>query len=161
MKVYHLRREQILSRPRDDIFRFFERPENLARITPPSLGFEILTPPPIEMKVGALIDYTVKAMGMRRRWTTLISDYDPPHRFVDVQLKGPYLFWHHTHTFEVIDAGTRIIDEVRYVLPFGLLGRLAHGLIVRRQLEKIFAYRASVIEDVLGDAAQSPELGES
>ena len=149
MKVFTLHRTQRIRRPRSDVFAFFEQPENLARITPPSMGFEILTPPPIIMKEGAVIDYRVRIFGLSRHWRTLITAHDPPHRFVDEQLAGPYRFWHHTHTFEDDGDATVITDDVRYVLPFGPLGRLAHALVVRRQLDKIFAYRERVISTLI------------
>lgn len=150
MKTYTLHREQFVGRPLEEVFAFFSRPENLARITPASMGFEIITPSPIEMRAGALIDYTVKTWGIPVRWTTLIAEFVPPLRFVDVQLKGPYSFWHHTHRFEAVAEGTRITDEVRYALPFGPIGRLAHALIVKRQLERIFRHREVVIEHLFG-----------
>lgn len=150
MKIHILRREQTVPRPLEEVFSFFACPENLILITPPSLGFEILTPAPIAMHPGAVIDYTVRVLGLRRHWTTVISDYNPPHLFTDVQTKGPYVFWHHAHTFEAADHGTRIIDEVRYVMPWGFLGGLAHKLVVARQLKAIFAYRAAVISRRFG-----------
>lgn len=155
MKTYTLRREMIVNSPVDEVFAFFERPENLAKITPNSLGFDILTPSPVAMGVGTVIDYTIKILGLRRHWTTLITEYDPPHKFVDIQLKGPYTFWHHTHTFEAADRGTRITDEVRYIVPFGPLGRIANAVIVRRQLERIFSYRTAVIENLFSNPAKS------
>lgn len=160
MKTYVLKKEFIVARPVDEVFAFFERPENLAKITPPSLGFHILTPSPINMGVGTLIDYTIKILGLRRHWATLIAEYDPPRRFVDVQLKGPYTFWHHTHTFEPVGQGTRITDEVRYVVPFGILGRIANALIVRRQLERIFAFRERVMENMFIENSSRRESGE-
>ncbi|MBN1211846.1 MAG: SRPBCC family protein [candidate division Zixibacteria bacterium] len=141
-----LERTQLVKKPLEEVFAFFERPENLSKITPSSLGFEILTPEPIAMQTGAIIDYTVKPLGTRLHWRTLITNYEPPYKFVDVQLKGPYKFWHHTHTFEQTVEGTLITDRVRYILPFGFLGRLAHGLLVKRQLEYIFDYRRRIIE---------------
>lgn len=148
MKLFHLNRSQFVAKPLEDVFAFFEKPENLARITPPSMGFEILTPPPIRMYSGALIDYTVRVLGFRTRWTTLITDYEPPRRFVDVQLKGPYAYWHHTHRFQEENGGTRILDDVRYLMPVGLAGKLVHALFVGRQLNRIFDYRTGVIEDL-------------
>lgn len=145
MKIYHLHTEQVVAKPLTEVFAFFERPENLARITPESLGFVIVTPTPIEMKAGALIEYTIKVMGLRTRWTTLISEYDPPHKFVDEQLRGPYRLWHHTHSFEAVRGGTKIVDDVRYALPFGVFGRIAHALLVRRDLENIFKHRERII----------------
>ncbi|MCC6696930.1 MAG: SRPBCC family protein [Candidatus Hydrogenedentes bacterium] len=148
MKLHVLQREQRVPYPVDEVFAFFACPENLARITPPSLGFQILTPSPVTMKEGALIDYTLRMMGMPIHWRTLISRFDPPCCFVDEQLKGPYLFWHHTHTFREDDHGTVIGDEVRYVLPYGPLGDVAHAVYVRRRLDDIFDHRAQVIKQV-------------
>jgi ligand-binding SRPBCC domain-containing protein len=150
MKTHLLEREQVVSTPLGEVFAFFARPENLAEITPPRLGFEILTPPPLQMGEGSLIDYTIRPFGPPMHWRTLITAYAPPHRFVDQQLKGPYLFWHHTHSFEAVEGGTRIRDQVRYLLPFGPLGRLVHRLLVRRQLEAIFDHRARVIRRRFG-----------
>ena len=142
---YELERSLEVPRPRDEVFGFFARPENLAELTPSGLGFRILTPSPIPMARGTLIDYVISLHGLPMRWRTLISRYDPPHLFVDEQLRGPYDFWHHTHAFEETDAGTLIRDRVRYAMPLGPLGRLAHALAVRRQLRDIFDYRARVI----------------
>jgi ligand-binding SRPBCC domain-containing protein len=130
---------------------------NLERITPPTVQFRILTPSPITMHAGAVFDYVIRLRGLPMRWTTLISDYEPPHRFVDVQLRGPYSFWHHTHTFEAVEGGTRIGDSVRYLLPFGPLGALTHGLFVRRDIEGIFQYRQQVIPGFFG--LPSPPVG--
>ena len=148
MKIYILNRRQLVRRPREEVFAFFEKAENLVRITPPKMKFNILTPLPIEMRPGALIDYSVNILGVARHWRTQITDYRPPHKFVDSQLKGPYTFWHHTHIFEETDEGTMITDEVRYVVPFGVFGRLANVLIIRRELEKVFDFRSQVIERV-------------
>ncbi len=162
MKIYTLKREQTVPRPLDYVFPFFADPRNLARLTPPSLGFVILTPPPIEMRQGALIDYTIGVVGIRMHWRTLISDYNPPHSFTDVQLKGPYLFWHHTHTFREVEGGTVISDEVRYVMPFGVLGRAAHAILVKRQLQQIFDFREKFIAELFanGTTTFSTELPE-
>lgn len=149
MKVYSLVRKQKLQYPREYVFSFFKKPENLASITPDSLGFKILTPSPIEMRVGTLIDYTIRWLGMPIRWRTLVTKFKPPVCFVDEQIKGPYSFWHHTHTFTVSDEGTEMTDDVRYAPPFGVLGELLHKLVIRRQLEEIFDYRAQVIETLL------------
>jgi len=145
LKVFTLRREQLIPGTRAEVFAFFERPENLARITPENLGFVILTPSPIQMRTGAVIDYTIGLFGLRLHWRTLITGYEPPLRFADVCLKGPYAFWHHTHSFHEAPGGTLMVDEVRYCLPFGWVGRLAHNLWVRRQLQTIFDFRAKVI----------------
>lgn len=148
MKTYILQREMIVRRPVQEVFEFFSRPENLVRITPPWLGFRILTPSPVVMKPGALIEYTIQVLGVRWRWQTVISAYRPPCMFVDEQLRGPYALWRHTHTFTETDGGTLIRDSVEYGMPFGLPGRLVRFLSVRRKLDTIFAYRAEVIAGI-------------
>lgn len=148
MKIYMLRREQIIHRSLDEVFAFFERPDNLADITPPKMGFNILTPQPLEMRAGAVFDYVVTIMGINQFWRTLIEQYDPPHSFVDIQLSGPYRLWHHTHQFESHEQGTLVRDIVRYILPFGPVGRLAHPLVVRPQLERIFTFRNRAIDAI-------------
>lgn len=152
MDTHVIRLTQVINRPLKEVFAFFECPENLSLITPPSLGFMILTPQPVDMREGALIEYTYKLHGIPMHWTAMITDYDPPHRFVDVQIKGPYRYWHHTHIFEEIEEGTKITDEVKYILPFGVLGRLINGLTVERDLRDIFDYRKKVIEEYFADA---------
>ncbi|MBN2226138.1 MAG: SRPBCC family protein [candidate division Zixibacteria bacterium] len=151
MKVHSLLREQNVPRPRVEVFDFFSKPENLARITPSSLGFVILTPTPIAMHAGTVIDYTIRVTGLRLHWTTLISAFEPPHRFVDIQLCGPYAFWHHTHTFEETKVGTLIKDDVQYALPLGPLGDIAHTLVVQRQLQHIFNYRYGIIDQIFSE----------
>ena len=161
MKVYKMKKELFVKRELREVFAFFEQPENLERLTPSTLGFKILTPSPIKMKEGALIDYTIRLGGVPVHWQTLISDYDPPYRFVDEQLKGPYTFWHHTHTFTEKDGGTLIADEVRYVLPFGILGRFVHSLFVKRQLMHIFDFRSSVIKEILENESENKNIDTS
>jgi len=146
MKLYSLNRSQTIRRPINEVFRFFENPENLKKITPKKLGFLLLTPTPIEMKQGTLIDYTIKVHGIGMRWTTLITEFNPPYKFVDVQLKGPYSYWHHTHGFKTIENGTVMSDKVVYALPLRFIGRIVHALLVKRQLQKIFDYRAKIIK---------------
>lgn len=147
MKIYQLRRTQFIQLPREEVFKFFERADNLEKITPVSLGFKIMTPPPIHMNKGTIIDYSISILGVPVRWTTAISDYDPPHRFSDVQLKGPYSFWHHTHLFEEKDGGTIMTDIVFYSLGFGILGDLLHVLFVKSRLDMIFNFRYKAIQD--------------
>jgi ligand-binding SRPBCC domain-containing protein len=140
--------EQLVRRSRSEVFEFFSRAENLERITPPSLRFRILTPQPIEMRSGTLIDYELRLWGVPFRWRTLIESYEPESSFVDVQLKGPYRVWRHTHTFSDHTDGTLIRDRVEYELPFGVLGELPHRLFVRRQVEQIFRHRRAVIDEL-------------
>ena len=146
MKTFEINMKQYINKPLEVVFEFFSKPENLEMITPKSLSFNILTPTPIKMEKGSLIDYTIRLFGISIHWRTPISDYEPPFRFVDQQIKGPYTFWHHTHTFKLVEGGVEIIDEVKYSLPLGWLGTLAHAIWVRKDLEKIFEYRKTVIQ---------------
>ena len=149
MAQHILRASLRIERPIAEVFDFFSRAENLGVITPPELGFAIKTPVPIEMRVGTLIDYAISLHGLPMRWRTLISAWEPPYRFVDEQLRGPYAEWVHTHSFRADGPDATIIeDEVRYRLPFGPLGALVHPL-VRRQLDRIFAYRTMAVRRAL------------
>lgn len=148
MKIYTLHQEQVVPHPLLKVFHYFSRPENLSQLTPPWMDFQILTPLPIEMKKGARIHYKIKIRKFSLRWETEIIEYDPPYSFVDVQQKGPYLQWHHRHRFEPVDQGTRILDEVKYALPLGWIGQMAHKLQVRKDLEAIFNYRKQVLTQV-------------
>jgi hypothetical protein len=147
MKEFTLQTELWLPRPRDEIFPFFAEARNLETLTPPWLQFEVLTPAPIQMRPGALIDYRIRVHGLPIRWRTEIAEWQPPHRFVDVQLRGPYTLWHHTHTFQERDGGTLCADSVRY-RPRG--GAFMNWLFVRRDVEKIFQYRRQRMEAIFG-----------
>jgi len=147
--VFHA--ELWLPRPRGDVFRFFSDALNLETITPPWLSFEVLTPGPIPMKTGALIDYRIRLRGFPIRWRTKIIEWDPPHGFADVQLRGPYKLWHHVHRFEERDGGTLCLDDVRY-RPRG--GALVDWLFVRRDVERIFEFRRQRLMQIFG--GQSP-----
>jgi ligand-binding SRPBCC domain-containing protein len=128
-----------LPRRREDVFQFFADAGNLEELTPPFLNFHILTPRPIAMRIGARIEYRLKLHGLPLRWESEITAWNPPARFVDEQRRGPYRSWIHTHEFIERDGGTEVRDEVRYAV-FG--GRLADRLFVRRDVRKIFEYRA-------------------
>ena len=152
MKLYVLKKEQVVSQNISTVFDFFSKPENLSVITPPKMNFKIFTPSPIDMKEGTLIDYTINIMFMPIRWRTLITKYDPPNIFVDQQLSGPYSMWHHTHTFEQLgDNETLIKDEVIYSIPFAFIGSIVRYLYIKGELEKIFTYRNNKIEEIFND----------
>jgi hypothetical protein len=147
---YELIREQWIPQPLDAAFAFFSRPENLEKITPPWLGFHIVRAED-ELHTGSLIEYKLRVRGLPMRWVSEITEWNPPHGFVDTQLRGPYALWHHEHSFAADNGGTRIRDHVRYALPFGVLGELMHKLMVRRDVESIFAYRQERLEELLGE----------
>lgn len=133
---------QDLPRPRQEVFRFFADPANLQELTPPWLHFQVLTPEPLPKGESAIFEYRLRVRGLPLRWRTLIEAYEEGFRFVDRQIAGPYALWHHTHIFEDLPGGgTRITDRVRYRVGWGFLGRLATALLVRRDIQRIFAYR--------------------
>jgi ligand-binding SRPBCC domain-containing protein len=144
-KRFRLERRQVIAAPREQVFEFFSKAENLERLTPPFLKFGILTPLPIAMKRGQFIEYEIGLGGVPMKWLTEISEWQPPDRFVDEQLRGPYRYWHHTHEFTEADGGTLMSDRVDYELPLGPLGLVAHALVVQRLLQTIFDYRARAV----------------
>ncbi|HEX8741675.1 MAG TPA: SRPBCC family protein [Thermoleophilaceae bacterium] len=138
-----LERHQRLPGSPAEVFPFFADALNLERITPPWLGFRVLAPGPIEMGPGTLIEYRLRLRGVPVRWLTRIEVWEPPHRFVDLQQRGPYRAWRHEHAFDALDGATLVRDRVDYELPLGALGGAAHALFVRRELGRIFDYRAA------------------
>ena len=153
MRLHALEREQWLPRPPEDLFPFFSDAFRLEDITPPWLGLRVLTPGPIDMREGALIDYRLRLHGVAVTWHTRIDAWEPPRRFVDRQLRGPYRYWRHTHSFAPRDGGTLMTDAVRYALPLGPLGALAHAGFVRRDLERIFDFRHAAVARLIARTA--------
>jgi ligand-binding SRPBCC domain-containing protein len=150
MAEHILNRKLTIPSPRTEVFEFFSNAANLELITPPDLNFHILTPQPIEIDKGTLIDYQLGLYGIPVRWRSEITIWDPPNEFVDTQLSGPYSQWIHRHTFkEISENETLMEDEVRYRLPLEPLGDIGH-FFVRRQLEYIFDHRQKVIADLFG-----------
>jgi ligand-binding SRPBCC domain-containing protein len=157
MAIHTLRREQFIPRPLEEVFAFFADARNLAVITPEWLNFQILTPEPVAMRPGTRLDYRLKWHGLPIRWQTGIEEWNPPHGFTDVQLRGPYRRWHHAHTFVTEPKGARMLDVVRYELPLGPFGDLAHAITVRRDLERVFDYRSQAIERLFPTPRQDAE----
>jgi ligand-binding SRPBCC domain-containing protein len=152
MKVHVLEREQLLPAPLPRVAAFFADAGNLDFLTPPWLRFRILTPLPIEMRADARIEYQLRLAGVPLRWRTRIAKWDPPHGFVDVQERGPYALWEHSHHFRTVDGGVLMADIVRYALPLGPIGALAHALGVRAVLAAIFDYRFARVRERFGSA---------
>ena len=158
MPDHLLERRFWLPRPRSEVFEFFARVTNLALVQPSSAGLRWLTPPPERLSAGAVIDFSVRLLGVRVRWRSLVRECDPPYRFVDVQLWGPFARWEHQHRFlerPETDAaggavGTWIEDRVTYCLPLGPVGRLAHRLGGERRIAALFDYRERRLHELLG-----------
>lgn len=155
MSIHVLERTQRLPGASPAVFAFFADALNLERITPPWLSFQVLTPQPVTMARGTLLEYRLRLHGVRVRWLTRIEAWEPPLRFVDVQVRGPYRLWHHTHAFEPDGDGTTMRDTVRYALPLGPLGEVAHRAFVRRDLARIFDFRHAAVRGLLDAPARS------
>ena len=150
MTEYVLEREQWLAAPLARVFELFADARNLGEITPPWLGFRIRTPLPIELRDGAIIEYTIRLCGLPVFWRTRIGEWRPGKRFVDVQEHGPYARWVHEHEFRALGDGVLMTDLVRYALSFGVLGRIGHALVVRALLARIFDFRFARVRALLG-----------
>lgn len=156
MKTHVLERTQIIERSLEDTFAFFSDAYNLEKITPEFLRFKILTPRPLAMKAGAIIEYSLSLFGVPFKWKTLIEQWEPGIKFVDRQLKGPYALWVHTHSFEALGADRTLMkDRVEYQIPLGFLGEITHTLFVKATLQKIFAHRADITAQLLMPTAQT------
>jgi ligand-binding SRPBCC domain-containing protein len=160
MQIFTLEREQVLPGSPEAVFPFFADARNLEAITPAILKFEVVTPGEIPMRVGTLIQYRLTLRGLGVDWLTSIQEWDPPHRFVDVQVRGPYQLWHHTHDFAPgADGATTVMrDTVRYAIGFGPFGQLAARAFVHRDVAAIFDFRRAAVVDALngGRAGATP-----
>jgi ligand-binding SRPBCC domain-containing protein len=150
MRLHLLEREQLVAAPLHEVFTFFAHARNLERITPPWLRFTVLTPEPIELTLGSRIAYRLRVHGVPLRWISRIDEWEPGRSFVDRQLRGPYRLWEHRHEFSAMNGSTVVRDRVRYALPLGPLGTLAHATVVRRDLERIFDFRRDAVRGRLG-----------
>jgi ligand-binding SRPBCC domain-containing protein len=154
VKLHEFTAETWLPQPPEVVFQFFGDAANLDAITPPWLNFKIITPPPIVMRPGTLIDYRLRLRGFPLRWRTHISVWEPPFRFVDEQLRGPYRQWIHEHTFVASRGGTLARDHIRYAVPFDWL---VHRWLVRPDIERIFAHRLGALECHFNVPAKVPD----
>lgn len=149
-KSYTLFFRQQVSRPLPEVFDFFSRAENLEVLTPPWLNFKILDVSPQPIRQRTLIQYGLRVHGIPFRWTSEIVEWEPPHKFVDLQLRGPYKVWRHEHRFETRDGGTLISDTINLALPLGLLGQLAYKIKVQSDVREIFVFREKKIHALFG-----------
>jgi len=152
MKVHALQSEVWIPRPREEVFAFFSRAENLEALTPRWLHFSVFSPGPIAMKVGTRIRYRLRLHGIPLRWESEITAWEPPHRFVDEQRSGPYRRWVHEHQFCEHEGGTKVRDIVQYSVPGGLL---VHRLFVAPDLSRIFEFRRQKVAEIF-----SPDLAD-
>ena len=154
--VYQLHTWLWLPRPRDEVFAFFADAQNLERITPPFLAFHIATPGPVDMRRGTIIDYRIGLRGLTITWRSEIATWEPPARFSDVQLRGPYRAWEHTHLFEEQNGGTQVTDTVRYAVPGpALTAALINSLFVAPDLKRIFTFRHEALQEAFGAGRQA------
>ncbi len=151
--MYTYSSEQTLPVPRPEVFSFFSDPANLELLTPDYLSFELDMDGPVEMDEGALLSYQLSLRGIPFSWTSRVEVWEPPERFVDVQLKGPYRSWRHEHVFHEVDGGTRVEDHVEYEVPGWFLAPLINWMFVSGDVEYIFSYRQQKLEERFGQEA--------
>jgi len=144
-KIYTIDSEAVINQPIERVFEFFSKAENLEKITPGWLKFRIKTPIPIIMYEGQMIEYGLRLLGLPFTWKTEITEWDPPHRFIDTQIKGPYILWVYEHKFIDLGATTKMLDHVDYSVPGCFLSPVIHKLFVRKRVEAIFKYRSEII----------------
>ena len=167
--AYRLRRTTRIAANLDRVFAFFKDPRNLEMITPPWLGFRIMSTSDDVVQHGTRIRYHLRLHGIPMSWESRITEFDENAHFADEQIRGPYARWFHRHSFRAVDGGVEMTDDVEYRLPFGPLGRLVHWLIVRHQVRAIFDYRSTAIAAQFGadggrrvdDSGQRPAASES
>lgn len=154
MKVFTLNSKLWLPRPLDEVFPFFADARNLETLTPPWLRFEVLTPGPVAMAAGARIDYRLRLRGIPIRWQSEITAWEPPYRFIDEQVVGPYRLWIHEHRFTEKNGNTLAEDFVRYAVHGGAI---VNRLLVARDLRRIFEYRRQQMQSIFGALAEDSD----
>ena len=148
MKPHTLIKHTEINKPITEVFDFFGKAENLNELTPPDLHFNIITPLPIAMKAGTIIDYKIRLGIIPMKWKTLISAWEPPFRFVDEQLSGPYVTWIHEHKFEYSGQKTKMTDTIQYVAPGLFLEPIVHNLFIKSKVNQIFEYREKRLKEL-------------
>ncbi len=149
MMVRSLTAQTRLERPLEEVFEFFSKAENLNEVTPAALRFQFLTPLPIIMHAGQVIDYRIRLSGIPFNWKTLVTDWEPPFRFVDQQIKGPYIMWRHEHIFIAEGQNTLMTDNVHWASPGGIFEPLINALIVENKVRDIFKFREERFKQLL------------
>lgn len=158
--MYQLKRTQLVKADLETCWKFFSAPANLQVITPDYMGFKVLTTVPDEMYSGLIVRYIVSpVLGIPLKWVTEITHVQDRAYFVDEQRKGPYSMWHHEHHFKEVEGGVEMTDIVSYIVPFGFIGRLAHRLFIRKQLEGIFDYRTKKVEELFPSGQKAKSAG--
>jgi ligand-binding SRPBCC domain-containing protein len=161
MKVYSLSQEQTIPISTEEAWRFFSSPRNLEAMTPPEMGFKIVSLPSETLYEGEIIQYSVKAFpGIWIPWVSEIKSLKKGESFVDDQISGPFKFWHHRHSFEETECGTLVQDLIHYSVGFGIFGELARALVVKNQLARMFEHRREVLEEKFGKVTRSPQQTE-
>ncbi len=150
MTIHSLHRRQVIPQTIEAVFAFFAEAAKLEILTPPWLHFQIKSPARLMIQGGSQIKYRIRWRGVPLNWTTTITEWDPPHSFVDEQTRGPYRLWRHRHAFQSVEGGTLMTDIVEYCLPLGLFGSVIHACVVRGDLEAIFSYRSERVGEILG-----------
>jgi len=161
MKVYSLSQEQTIPISTEEAWRFFSSPRNLEAMTPPEMGFKIVSLPSETLYEGEIIQYSVKAFpGIWIPWVSEIKSLKKGESFVDDQISGPFKFWHHRHSFEETECGTLVQDLIHYSVGFGIFGELARALVVKNQLARMFEHRREILEEKFGKVTRSPQQTE-
>jgi ligand-binding SRPBCC domain-containing protein len=153
MGIYTLRCDTLVKRSLQETFDFFKNPANLGKLTPAWLNFQIVTKD-VAMRQGAEFEYVIHWLGLPMHWRSIITEYNPPYGFADEQAKGPYSSWQHHHTFAETADGVVVGDHVKYSLPLGPLGAIAHAVMVKRQLTQTFEFRGEALEKIFPGATR-------
>lgn len=151
-KLYTFQTKQFIPATIDEVWDFISSPKNLKRITPPYMGFDIVSESPVDtMYTGIIVAYKVSPMfGLKMNWVTEITHIEDKHYFIDEQRFGPYTFWHHKHFIKAVAGGVEMTDILHYKVPFGWIGDIVNFLFIRSKLQEIFNFRFKKVEEIFG-----------